>query len=101
MSTGFLQHYGTPRHSGRYPWGSGKNPFQSEQSMMRYIDTQLKNGKTESEIANEFLNTDGFLTYLHAMDARGINQKRCCCFIWQKDRLAKSTAHDCQRKRFS
>ena len=25
-----LYHYGTPRHSGRYPWGSGKNPKQSE-----------------------------------------------------------------------
>ena len=22
----YLEHYGTPRHSGRYPWGSGKNP---------------------------------------------------------------------------
>lgn len=22
-----LAHYGTPRHSGRYPWGSGKNPY--------------------------------------------------------------------------
>lgn len=23
-----LEHYGTPRHSGRYPWGSGENPYQ-------------------------------------------------------------------------
>lgn len=22
----YIAHYGTPRHSGRYPWGSGKNP---------------------------------------------------------------------------
>ena len=22
-----LMHYGTPRHSGRYPWGSGENPY--------------------------------------------------------------------------
>ena len=21
-----LEHYGTKRHSGRYPWGSGDNP---------------------------------------------------------------------------
>ena len=27
-----LEHYGTPRHSGRYPWGSGDNPYQ------RYAD---------------------------------------------------------------
>lgn len=26
----FLMHYGTPRHSGRYPWGSGDNPYQHE-----------------------------------------------------------------------
>lgn len=25
-----LQHYGTPRHSGRYPWGSGERPFQGD-----------------------------------------------------------------------
>ena len=24
----FLKHYGTPRHSGRFPWGSGSNPYQ-------------------------------------------------------------------------
>lgn len=24
----YIAHYGTPRHSGRYPWGSGKNPRQ-------------------------------------------------------------------------
>ena len=26
---GYLAHYGTPRHSGRYPWGSGDRPYQS------------------------------------------------------------------------
>ena len=25
-----LAHYGTPRHSGRYPWGSGDDPYQHE-----------------------------------------------------------------------
>ena len=23
-----LMHYGMPRRSGRYPWGSGENPYQ-------------------------------------------------------------------------
>lgn len=27
-----LYHYGTKRHSGRYPYGSGENPYQSEPS---------------------------------------------------------------------
>lgn len=26
-----LMHYGTPRKSGRYPWGSGENPYQREE----------------------------------------------------------------------
>ena len=26
----YLMHYGTKRHSGRYPWGSGKNPYEHE-----------------------------------------------------------------------
>ena len=26
----YLIHYGTKRHSGRYPWGSGENPYQHE-----------------------------------------------------------------------
>ena len=25
-----LMHYGMPRRSGRYPWGSGENPYQHE-----------------------------------------------------------------------
>lgn len=24
----YLMHYGTPKHSGRYPWGSGERPYQ-------------------------------------------------------------------------
>ena len=28
MSNGSLKHYGMPRRSGRYPWGSGENPYQ-------------------------------------------------------------------------
>ena len=28
MKEAVLLHYGTPRHSGRYPWGSGDNPYQ-------------------------------------------------------------------------
>ena len=28
-NNGYLAHYGTKRHSGRYPWGSGDRPYQS------------------------------------------------------------------------
>lgn len=33
-----LMHYGTPRHSGRYPWGSGDNPYQHSGDFLSRID---------------------------------------------------------------
>lgn len=32
-----LMHYGMPRRSGRYPWGSGENPFQHEDDFLKYV----------------------------------------------------------------
>ena len=29
-----LTHYGTPRHSGRYPWGSGEDPAQRNKTLL-------------------------------------------------------------------
>lgn len=37
-----LMHYGTPRHSGRYPWGSGDNPYQRNASFLGKIDAMKK-----------------------------------------------------------
>ena len=45
-----LKHYGTPRHSGRYPWGSGKNPQRSKDIRARRNELR-KQGMKESEIA--------------------------------------------------
>ena len=48
----YLQHYGTPRHSGRYPWGSGKNPYQSlNRSFVNRDREYRKQGMTEKERA--------------------------------------------------
>ena len=46
-----LLHYGTPRHSGRYPWGSGDNPYQRSSNIVGRIDELKKQGMTEKEIA--------------------------------------------------
>ena len=32
-----LMHYGTKRHSGRYPWGSGDNPYQHEANFLKEV----------------------------------------------------------------
>ena len=46
-----LEHYGTPRHSGRYPWGSGENPYQSLQSFQSTYRSLKAKGMTEKQIA--------------------------------------------------
>lgn len=47
----YLMHYGTPRHSGRYPWGSGDNPYQRNASFRSHILELRKQGMTDAEIA--------------------------------------------------
>lgn len=32
-----LTHYGMPRRSGRYPWGSGDNPYQHSADFMAIV----------------------------------------------------------------
>lgn len=48
----FFAHYGTPRHSGRYPYGSGEDPEASgDQSLSSRIDTFRRKGYSEKEAA--------------------------------------------------
>lgn len=46
-----LMHYGTPRHSGRYPWGSGDDPYQHSGDFLSRIEELKRKGLTETEIA--------------------------------------------------
>lgn len=43
-----LAHYGMPRRSGRYPWGSGDNPYQHGEDFISRIDALKKDGWTET-----------------------------------------------------
>ena len=47
-----LEHYGTPRHSGRYPWGSGENPYQRNGNFVSHVTKLRKNGLSEKQIAD-------------------------------------------------
>lgn len=49
-----LQHYGTPRHSGRYPWGSGDNPYQRNEDFHRVYNDLKAQGFTDKEMAEKF-----------------------------------------------
>lgn len=46
-----LMHYGTPRHSGRYPWGSGEEPYQRTRDFLGRVEELQKQGLSEREIA--------------------------------------------------
>lgn len=48
-----LMHYGVKRRSGRYPWGSGDNPYQHSGDFLSRVEALQKLGKTEKEIATE------------------------------------------------
>lgn len=50
----FLVHYGTKRHSGRYPWGSGDDAYQRSSTFLNEIKDLKKQGLTEKEIADGF-----------------------------------------------
>lgn len=70
-----LMHYGMPRRSGRYPWGSGENPYQGDQDFIARVEelraqgvtyTDPKTGKTytgDTAVAKHLnLTTDQFRT---------------------------------------
>lgn len=46
-----LIHYGTQRHSGRYPWGSGDDPYQRSVSWVGYVKKMRAEGLSDTEIA--------------------------------------------------
>lgn len=65
-----LLHYGTKRHSGRYPWGSGDNPYQHSSSFLERVDELKKQGFTEKEIA------DAMGMSIHNLRSKKSSEKR-------------------------
>lgn len=55
----YLEHYGMPRRSGRYPWGSGENPYQHEDwydaadKWLKRVEDYQKQGLTNAQIAEK------------------------------------------------
>lgn len=52
MSTDEIRHYGMPRRSGRYPWGSGKDPNQHSGDFLSRVDDMSRQGMSEKDIAD-------------------------------------------------
>ena len=51
-----LMHYGMPKRSGRYPWGSGENPYQHSGDFLSRVEELKKQGwsETPENIRKEF-----------------------------------------------
>lgn len=68
-----LEHYGMPRRSGRYPWGSGENPYQRSGDWLARVEQLQKQGKNEKQIAESF---EISTTDLRAYRSIAINERR-------------------------
>lgn len=77
----FLEHYGMPRRSGRYPWGSGDNPYQHQKDFLSRVEELKKNGwvETPENIAKEF----GVNTAQYRME------KKVCLDERRMDKIAR------------
>lgn len=57
LQNGVLEHYGTKKHSGRYPWGSGENPYQHSGDFLSRIELLKNKGLSEKDILNSINDT--------------------------------------------
>lgn len=53
----YVEHYGTPRHSGRYPYGSGEHPYQHDEEFLGHVYKLRSQGLKETEIAKSMMMT--------------------------------------------
>lgn len=73
----FLMHYGTPRHSGRYPWGSGDNPYQHNMDWYAQYKEYKAQGYSDNECAALFgMNTREFREQRSISKEQELNEKR-------------------------
>lgn len=68
----YCEHYGMPKRSGRYPWGSGKEPFQHGGDFLSRVNELKSKGLSEKEIANSL----GMTTTSLRMQTRVANHER-------------------------
>ena len=73
-----FSHYGTPRHSGRYPWGSGKNNYQRTASFISAVSDLKQHGMSDAEIAKSMGMTSSQLRARRTISiAEKKNEDRC------------------------
>lgn len=67
-----LMHYGVKRRSGRYPWGSGKEPYQHSGDFLSRVNELKKQGLNEKEICEAL----GMKSTDYRMQVRVANHER-------------------------
>ena len=101
-----LLHYGMPRRSGRYPWGSGKDPYQHCSDFLSRIQFMSDNGVSDEDIAKSMgLTMDQFkieksFAVINDMSKRGATEKEIAAALGTtttKVRLQKSMLKDGHR----
>ena len=76
-----LMHYGMPRRSGRYPWGSGKDPYQHCTDFLSRVQYMVDNGVSDEDIAKSMgltkqqFETEKSFAVVHDMTKRGKTEK--------------------------
>jgi len=68
----YLMHYGVKRRSGRYPWGSGKEPYQHSGDFLSRVNELKSQGMSEKQICD----TLGMTTTDYRMQYRRANHER-------------------------
>ena len=101
-----LVHYGMPRRSGRYPWGSGKDPHQHCTDFLSRIQYMSENGVSDEDIAKsmgltkEQFETEKSFAVVHDMTKRGKTEKEIADALGStttKVRLQKTMIKDGHR----
>lgn len=59
VAADILMHYGVKRRSGRYPWGSGENPYQHSGDFYSRVHQLRKQGMSNSDIAKSISEETG------------------------------------------
>ena len=113
----YLYHYGIERKSGRYPWGSGEDPYQRSGMFFSYINDLKSQGLTPSQIASvidayakergesrRFSTTQLRATNSIAKNrtraenqrtALKLKRKRCCCYYYSSANLTPRSIAIC------
>ena len=101
-----LMHYGMPRRSGRYPWGSGKDPYQHCADFLSRVQYMVDNGVSDADIAKsmgltlEQFNIEKSFAAINDMTKRGKSEKEIADALGiptTKVRLQKSMMKDGHR----